>query len=389
MINFHTFVVFLTSGYILLSTPLGIYMYAIAFLSITLMLGELVITKKRVNNFLFVFLMVFIAVILISGLVNHNINNINSSIKMIVILTFSFLYCSIYSVESSVRAFLNIMYVLALTSLILYFSVNVLNISIPSIQVLNSNNIAYNYLVIYSYFDGFMQFRNNSVFWEPGIYASFIIFSLYLEMYFYDSKRLCRVFILCISLITTLSSAGFVLFSLYLLSTIIRFKVSLKFIFLFVVAFLLLIGLLDVMLDIINSNGVDPMRSINKLLNPMETETHRIESPLNLFHLFSSNPLIGLGLDGAMYKYSKLSEISLTSTSLFYFASFGIVSFIFLLPIFAFLLINRARLLEGLILVVVYLVIINKELHLYFISNYLIMFYVLFSLITKKLFPNE
>jgi hypothetical protein len=389
MLNFHTLVVFLTSGYILLSTYFGIYMYVIAFFSVILMFGQLLIYKKRISVFFCIFLLFSIIVVLISFLINHNINGFNSLIKLLVILSFAFLYCSVYSVKDSVKSFLDIFYVLALISLIIYFSVNILNVNIPSLEITNSNDIKYHYLGFYSYFDGFMKFRNNSIFWEPGIFASFIIFSLYLELYFYNNKRLCRVFIFCICLITTLSSAGIILFLFYLLSIVIKTKVNIKFILLSVVGLLLMFGVINVMLDIINSYGIDPMRSINKLLNPIETEAHRLESPFNLFNIFSLHPFFGLGFDGAMYEYSKSSKISLTSTSLFYTASYGILSIVFFLPFLMFLFINKIKFLEGVILFLVYFFIINKELHFYFISHYLIMFYIFSSFIYKKSIQNE
>lgn len=385
MIYFHTIIVLLTSGYVLLSTSLGIYMYALAALSALLMLGDIILNRKQVSFFLLGFLFITIMITVLSAFINNGLNTINSVIKMTIILGFSFIYCTNYPIKRSVHTFLDLMYGIVIISLLLYFSINLMDFNVPSLKIVNSNDIIYNFLGFYSYFDGFMQFRNNSIFWEPGIYASFLVASLYLELFYYNNVRKFRIVIFTTALITTLSSAGIVLFFLYIISSVIRSKVSVKEILVFIVGCLIFIGVFYMVLDVINSHGIDPMRSVNKLINPAETESHRMASPFNLLSIFYQNPFFGLGLDGALTEYSSIEKISLTSTSLIYFASFGILSIIYIFPIVIFLYLNRSIIFQVIIVVFVYMLIINKESHLFFISQYLVMFYILSCFISKKL----
>ncbi|ENL1186315.1 hypothetical protein AB4S96_000250 [Vibrio vulnificus] len=389
MINLHTFVMFLTSGYVLLSTSYGIAMYGLAAVSVVFMLGDVVLNGKKISKLLVWFFLSLITIVVLSSFVNNSLNSIHSLIKMFIIISFSFFYCTVYSAKDAAKSFLNIFYIISIVSLLLYFSINLVNITIPSIQIVNSNDITYHYIGIYSYFDGFMQFRNNAIFWEPGIFASFLVLALYMEMYFYNSERFVRVFVFFVALITTLSSAGIVLFFLFLLSLIIKYRVSFKIILIFAIFSLLVLGVLYMVLDVINTHSIDPMRSINKLMNPTETERDRIESPINLLYLFSLNSFFGLGLDGATNEYSRLSTLSLTSTSLFYLSSFGIMSIILFMPAGAFLWTNKGRFFEALIILLMYVIIINKELHLYFTSQYLVMFYIIDRLSQRKDMSNE
>ncbi|MCU8297444.1 hypothetical protein OC521_08460 [Vibrio vulnificus] len=364
-------------------------MYGLAAVSIVFMLGDVVLNGKKISKLLVWFFLSLITIVVFSSFVNNSLNSIHSLVKMLIIISFSFFYCTIYSAKDAAKSFLNIFYIISIISLFLYFSINLTNITIPSIQIVNSNDIIYHYMGVYSYFDGFMQFRNNAIFWEPGIFASFLILALYMEMYFYNNERFVRVFVFFIALITTLSSAGIVLFFLFLLSLIIKYRVSFKTILIFAISSLLVLGVLYMVLDVINTHSIDPMRSINKLMNPTETERHRIESPINLLYLFSLNPFFGLGLDGAINEYSRLSTISLTSTSLFYLSSFGIMSIILFMPVGVFLWTNKGRFFEASIILLIYVIIINKELHLYFTSQYIVMFYIIDRLSQRKELSNE
>ncbi|MEZ8186032.1 hypothetical protein ACED29_09430 [Shewanella sp. 5S214] len=364
-------------------------MYAFAACSILLMLGDIILRKKQVSFSLLIFLFLTLVVTVLSSFVNNEVNSINSAVKMIIILCFSFVYCTNYTIEKSISSSLNIIFVLAIVSLVLYFSVNLMGVSVPSLKIINSNDVVYHYSGVYSYFDGFMQFRNNSIFWEPGIYASFLIIALYMELFFYNNERKTRIFIFVTALITTLSSAGIILFFLYIISIIIRFRVSAKSLFSILVGFIVFAGAIYMVIDVINSHGIDPMRSINKVINPSDTESERMTSPINLLHIFYLNPYFGLGLDGALNEYTKIAKISLTSTSLTYFACFGIMSFIFVFPALLFLYLTRTFIIQAAIVTLVYFLIINKELHLFFISQYLIMFYIVSSSNIKKFIKNE
>lgn len=374
-------IVFLTSGYALTSTMYSSLIYSLPFFGVILIFFTLLLKleKKGDKEKSVVIFLIFILLLfsLISTFLNHTTKNVSGFGKFAIVVLFSGLVVYTYSIKRLTNAFLNYIFFLSLVSLVVYLLVNVFLLDISFGKVENVNGVTYNLGYFYFYFDSFLKFRNAGVFWEPGIFATFLLLALFLELHFYHNARKLRVATLIVALITTFSSAGMILLCIYLISLVFKFKVSLRggAIFLVMILFFMVIGFYY--MNLVNDTGVDATRLYNKILNFEKNEDHRINSPIINFEIFSEKPIFGWGLSETLIKYGKLTTVSLTSTSLYYMASFGILGLLLILmPILGFLSIKDVSLSQRLIFILVFFICINKEPHTYFSLTYLI-FYVL------------
>src|SRR5690606_563550 len=55
-------------------------------------------------------------------------------------------------------------------------------------------------------------FRSSSIFWEPGAFSIYICLALYFELFVIKNKSLKRIIVLILSLITTFSTTGYIVF---------------------------------------------------------------------------------------------------------------------------------------------------------------------------------
>ena len=193
-------IIFLTSGYALTTTTYSPLLYSLCFVGSCFILIESSYKKFAVDRRVLIYITIIFSFLLVTSYVSSVLNvsseNTNSLIKFIFVVFFCFLFCLLYNVRTAVRAFLNIFILLCLISLFVYFSVNIFSVDIGLPKITNSNGVTYNVGFFFMYFEGFLQYLIISVFWEPGIFSTFIILSLFLELYFFKNSRKFRILIL-------------------------------------------------------------------------------------------------------------------------------------------------------------------------------------------------
>ena len=379
-------IIFLTSGYALTTTTYSPLLYSLCFVGSCFILIESSYKKFAVDRRVLIYITIIFSFLLVTSSVSSVLNvsseNTNSLIKFIFVVFFCFLFCLLYNVRTAVRAFLNIFILLCVISLFVYFSVNIFSVDIGLPKITNSNGVTYNVGFFFMYFEGFLQYRNISVFWEPGIFSTFIILSLFLELYFFKNSRKFRILILFLSLLTTFSSSAIVLLFLYFISYGLHsnFKLSIRQVFYSVAAVLVLSSVAYIAFGSAENLGVDPYRVFNKLLNPGETEGHRIMSPINAFEVFTLKPIFGWGLSEGLGAYLSIDKISLTSTSFFYLSAFGIFGVSYaLLIIVGGLYLKELSYINRILIILLIFIVINKEPHIYFTITYVFLFYLIIN----------
>jgi hypothetical protein len=381
---FNICIAIFTSGYALLTTHFSPVIYALCLLSIVGMLIEVYVRKvliTKVDFFFISFLVIFVVgTSSISTLLNLSPVNILSFFKFILVILFSYVFCFTYNVKEAVNAFLNVFLFVSILSLIMYIMVNVFNVDLYLFKIENVNGVSYHIGLLYVYLDGFLQFRNVGVFWEPGIYASFITLALCLELFFHDNRRKKRIYILLTTLLTTFSSAAAVFLIVYLFLVVVvqgDIKFNAK---KFVVFLIGMFGfcLICYLLYLSAGNlGVDPFRVFDKLLNPEDTEGDRFASPINSLKVFSESPVFGWGLSDGLAQYLSVSTISLTATSFYYLAVFGVFGFFYsVMLIFGISMLRGVSLTSKITIASLVFIILNKEPHVYFTISYIFLFYI-------------
>lgn len=176
-------------------------------------------TKKVMANIAF-YLLYLLIYILIVG-----IKNTDDKFAFIYIIVFPILYFYYYTFDpkkknqSLVEKYVNVMVFLAIISLIFYFMITILGLSLPHRNI----QISWGYKdSIPSYYNLYFETqkenvfgttlqRNSGIFLEAPMYALNLILALSLELLFLKNKKNKNVIILCLAITTTISATGIII----------------------------------------------------------------------------------------------------------------------------------------------------------------------------------
>lgn len=254
---------------------------------------------SKSNSF---FLFYLVSVVTLSSIFNGN--TISAPLLIFSGIFIAFYLMTKYSFYDIAKCFSNIIIVISIYSLIVYFA------AILKIIPLNSVENKADTIVLTAFSCQFfpelgdMIIRNSSIFREPGVYMIILNFAIIFELFVVKDKQCwCKVTILIISLITLLSTGGFICLSLIFL---IYFFNSTK----GVINIILISGIIVTLLfplideDIINlvfSNKFDEMETSGSGFARMSS----FFIPLDIFLKY---PLIGCGFDQFKLEYIQVGQ---------------------------------------------------------------------------------
>lgn len=223
--------------------------------------------------------------------------------------------------------------------------------------------------------------RNNGPFWEPGIYASFLIFAFLFAHKFVEErrKRLVYYLVFTLTILSTGSSAGYVLLILAMIC-IVSYKISqnkdstqrciysIVCIILTVVACIAYLNL-ETLIDTLGLSG---NMTVTKLLDV--TENARVTSMSWSWQKFLERPLFGHGIVGLSLQGGG-AETS-TTTSLRLMAALGIAGVLFtVIMVIGVFRQKRISFLTKSIFLLIWLMIVNKESQDAFVLHWVLVFY--------------
>lgn len=232
----------------------------------------------------------------------------------------------------------------------------------------------------YTKYQGFLVYfktrdhRNYGAFWEPGIFATHIICAFLMLPYIdlVKSKRKVMYAILAISLITTASSAGYVLLAIaFICNLISQLKIDkkrdyVKIVVVFVLFALLIIVYLN-LATIIRMLSLDNNLVFEKMLHISESQ--RSDSIRVNLEAFLQKPIFGFGfsnIDQALsYKaLGKSTAVVDTATTFRLLAAMGIGgAFFTLILIGGILRSKKLAWFVKIVMITIMMLIINKESH--------------------------
>lgn len=163
--------------------------------------------KNKIDKFLLMAIALIFMVI-----ITYVVSGFTATNSYIYYITSIFIGLGIsikYDFKDIANIFVNVMTAVSIISLIGYFFVNYTNIlsSLPIIN--NSNGIAYGIGYIFNYITIIPE-RNCGIFWEPGVFATFLIIAILFETCFKEKKSsVIKIFLFIICIITTKSTAGY------------------------------------------------------------------------------------------------------------------------------------------------------------------------------------
>ncbi len=375
-----------TSGYPLSTVPGSFFHLALIIPIFFFVFNKRVFSAKItfLKDYDFVAYLFFISAIFFSFALNANFSFLTTNIKLLVIITFAFLFTKNVSFSEFRRQYLLAAKFIVIVSLFGYVLINYTNLltSLPVAE--NVNGVRYyNGLVFFSIKD-FGSYtisqghRNIGVFWEPGLFASFLIIALIFEIGFKKKSSYTNIGLFLIGLLTTLST-----FAYLMLIFIAGLKVGKKInkrkaIVGYVFSLILLATVYYNFNEILNYLYIIRPELFGKIVENTNSFVHRIEAPLTNIEIFLNNKFFGAGLGNADDIYVALTKAPQTSTSTYFLAAFGVFGICYTaFFVYGILNFKEINFYNRLIILVAILLTINKEPHAFFSLTYIILFYFL------------
>lgn len=375
--------------------------------------GEIKISFKRIiaNYILRTDVLSFFLILLASFLnflisyFGNTTTNINSFIGTILSLLFAFFVIQIYSRDTFFKVFSNTIFALSIVSLMFFLTINISKIHFNTGSFWSSQRMYDSYLFLF--YDYSLGLSNDNlprmmgIFWEPGLYANFLLFSIIIELFYSKKTNWIKIIIFVLSLILTKSTSGYFLLIVIVFAFLTKQVkrnsssnvVLIVFLFLFLGVLLFYNPIFSFLAKVLPSVFGKMVESNSSLLT-------RLESPIYFLKLFVKKPLFGWGIDSALAQYNVVIPDyidSATATFPYFLAAFGIFSIPFIIfsiiGVFLFKK-EQLRLSTRILLLVCIFIISNTELQTQVFGLLCIYFYGIkecsrFRLTTDSFCHNE
>lgn len=313
-------------------------------------------------------------------------SNINSIVGNILSFLFAFLIVQVYSKDTFFKVFSNSIFILSLIALLFFAVINITKTHFNTSSFWSTQRMYDSYLFLfYDYtmgaFSGGFP-RMMGLFWEPGLYANFLLFSIIIELFYSKKTSWIKVFVFIITTILTKSTSGYFLLILaafaYLTKRVKTESVS-NAIFVF---FVLTLVIVCVFYNPIFSFLAKLLPDVfGKMIDSNSSLLTRLESPMNFLTLFAQRPLTGWGIDNALEKYNAIKPDyvdSATATFPFFLAAFGLFAIPFIIFSITGLFLIKKETLRAptrILLVIIVFIVSNTELQTQVLGLLCIYFY--------------
>lgn len=393
------FFVLTTSGYALSTVP-GSYYYYYLIIPI---IGILFYCFKK-NCFDFKFsikpssaaYLYIVLITIISFLVNLNLSYISTNIKFILVVTFAFLIIRVLKFETFITYYIRVIKAIVIISLIGYVLFNYTKIPFSLSTFKNVNDV--------EYYNGFIFFaiksfgvwnntglnRNIGAFWEPGLFASFILIALIFEFTIKSKFSKITFIVLMLGLISTNSTFGYLMFIPIFILNVAKNAQVYKLWIIFSVTIIALIISIIYLPTLLQSLYEFKPDLFGKLIYNSVSATERIDAPLTNLKIFLSNPIFGAGIGKTEIIFSSLTRAAQTSTSTYFLATFGIFG-IFHIGFLSYGILSYKRVNKFSRILILFIIIslMNKEPHMFFTMSFILIFYFIGEATTLIKAQNE
>ena len=255
--------------------------------------------KIGLNSFLFYCLLIFS--MLISCIVNLDFTSLGEYIRLILLATTAYRVYMSYNVNDFLSSFCRLMRMAVVCSLVLFTLISVFP-SFPVLYITNSYGVPYYTCIFTSVIDaagaGFM--RNSGLFWEPGMFAAFIMMWSIIELVGDAPKKYIWLMVAFLTLLTTKSTSGYMYMVLLL---ILAFALKIKRKSPMQILILILMFSVAVYLFASFDSIVEELARLNpavfkKFIENNASVTDRLNNPLADLYVTLSNPKPSVGLLG-------------------------------------------------------------------------------------------
>lgn len=254
---------------------------------------------SRTNSFILFYL---ISIIALSSIFNGN--TISAPLLIFSGVLVSFYVITRYSFYDLTKCFSNVIIGISIYSLVIYLSVILKVTPLRSVENMAGTLVLTAYGCQFFPELGERVIRNSSIFREPGVYMIMINLAIIFQLFVVKGKcRWQNIFILIVSLITSMSTGGFICFALIMLA---YFFNTAKGIGTIAVISIIIVALILPAIDEEYINLV-----FSSKFNEMETSGSgfaRLSSffiPLNIFFKY---PILGCGFDQFKFEYVQVGQ---------------------------------------------------------------------------------
>jgi hypothetical protein len=338
--------------------------------------------QDRINSSQALFLGL-LAALFITLTANVELHDYRSYARFLSVISLAFCITEVLPFDNFLRYFLIVMRFVVIISLIVYCVVNVTHISLPFPVIKNIND--------YPYYNGIIVFtsvqhpdRNTGIFWEPGLFASILIYAIVLELCFTHKTNWYDVMLFLLGLLTTLSTAAFLLLPCVALLLINRRrKENTLTQGLLFASCVILLAATFVYADTIVAELADAMPSVfGKIQAQTRSMSTRCEGPLVDWKIFHESPLVGVGFRRYREIWSSLTvrtDIdSQTSTVTYFLATLGAFGLVYIIGIIKGVFsLRHVNLINKCAILTILIGILSKEAHQHIVLTYLLVFYFL------------
>ncbi len=370
-------VLILSSGHVLQSVWDPIRQIPLLTAAAFLLLMPRSFLRQKWNIALWAFAVLLLMVL--ASMVSHLGSGTLSYVRMACMILTAYGITMLIPFHRMVEYYLKLMTAVSVAALIGYFLSNYTSVLNVLPQVTNFNNRVYRIGLIFNYMVTIPE-RNCGMFWEPGLFATALIFALLLELLFKEGKvKPLRIILYTACIFTANSSAGFVLWILCMLIFLLRNSSMVgKNVIVKVIAPLLLTVLIAVILNldtIIMETGLRHNQYVQKLLSNNISQSSRVFAITHNLSLFAKHPLFGAGIVETAYHAQRYAD---TSTTTYLMCEYGILGLSY--TIFWIIGIFRQKGINvfcKILVLAIILSIINKEPHGSIMFSWCFMFYLL------------
>ena len=295
-----------------------------------------------------------------------------SIVAMGIVLTYNF--------RSVVYFFKKYLSVIAIVSLIGHYFIVTNIIPVDMKIIYNINEVPYN--VSFPFFSlVWLPEKNIGIFWEPGLFASFLILGLVLEISFKSNEKISyfRIFLFIFTIFTTKSSAGYGLLLfvllLYLIEIVNSTKKKYKYIIYLFLVFpvILIIIFYPLFFNILNFEQID---ILSKLMPEELINQSRYLSIKHNISVFLTMPIFGVGFSNAS---NLMRHVADTSSTTFLISVFGVPGSLYTI-MWIYGIIKNPLLKKNISIIIflIILLIINKEPHYIILFTWILLYYFIY-----------
>lgn len=362
----------LCSGHLFQTIYAQVWWLLVPIVGLTILWSLQTIKEKRKIGRVQMVVILFLIMIVLTWVQSLG-RGTSSYISMMLYILAGYGVSRMYSFMKIANCYVRCMTVVTVIAILGYFLVQNTSVFNYFPSMINVNGIEYCVAGVFNYVPE-DSVRNCGMFWEPGLFATHLVLAMIFEIMLSRKVNIIRLIIFSIGIFTANSSAGFLLWFLCIMLIFCK-NIKNRNSVLSALSFILLcFGIIIIVHyeQILLQTGLVENEFIYKLLIQNIEDSSRIKAVGHNLNSFLSAPIFGVGFSEASKNMLYVAD---TSTSTYMMSVFGISGVLYTICwIIGVVKLPRINVLEKILLILILLIIINKEPHIKLLFSWCLLF---------------